>query len=109
MDEEGWVGWRLEKRVQTTQDASFGPKVCFFIYLFRVLLILTNVFRSYSRFIMTGRIGLAGDEKNGPKRRQTCCLGPRCVFFFSSSCFCIITKIFYFILVLSMFAKYEEG
>ena len=53
-----------------------------FFYLFRVLLILTNVFRSYSRFITTGRIGLAGDEKNGPKRRQTRRLGPMCVFFF---------------------------
>jgi hypothetical protein len=38
-----------------------------FFYLFRVLLILTVLFRSYSRFKTTGRFRLAGDERNGPK------------------------------------------
>ena len=52
-------------------DASFGPKVRLLFFL-RVLLVLTNffcLFRFYSCYKGTGRVGLAGDEKNRPKRR----------------------------------------
>ena len=64
-------------------DVSFGPKVCFHFF-FVFLLILTNffcLFRFYSCYKWTGRVGLAGDEKNGPKRRVLHCLGHRYVFF----------------------------
>ena len=51
-------------------DASFGPKACVFLYLFRVLHILANgfiLFRYNLCLKQQGGLGLAGDDDNGPK------------------------------------------
>ena len=39
------------------------------------------IYRLYLCFDGRKRVGVGGDSKNGPKRWQTRCLGPRCVFF----------------------------
>ena len=42
---------------------------------------ISFTFRCYLCFQSTRRVRVGGDDKNGPKRRQMCRLGPRCVFF----------------------------
>ena len=50
----------------------------YFFFLFHVLLNLTNVFcllKFYMHYKGTERVGIGSDEKNGPKRHKTRCLG----------------------------------
>ena len=58
------------KRAQMMRPASFGLLVCNF-YLFRVSLILTNIFRCFSCFhVRTGWVMEASVDKNRLKRRS---------------------------------------
>ena len=67
-----------------TSDASFGPKVCIFLFI-SCFTYLTSFFgssRFYSHCKATGRIRLGCDEENRPKRCVLRHLGQRYVFFF---------------------------
>ena len=71
-----------------TLDASFGPSVSLNYYI-RVLLLLTIVLGIISAFKAWNGLGMAaesskddGDDENGPRQPQTCCLGPFVCFFF---------------------------
>ena len=48
-------------------DASFGPKVCLLFFSSRFTDFFC-LFRFYSCYKETGRVGLDGDVKNRPKR-----------------------------------------
>ena len=67
----------------------------FFNFL-HVLLIFSVLFRFYLHFKTKGRVGLGGDEKNGPKQRVLRHLDQRYVFFLFRV-FLILTNIFCFI------------
>src|ERR1700678_4158722 len=44
------------------------------------------LFRLYLLSTSTGKVWMDGDHENGPKRRQTCCLGLGYVYFY----FCVL-------------------
>src|ERR1700678_1939936 len=78
------AGPQRRKRAQTTPGASLGPQVSFF-FSFSVL--LTTKAHSSQRRPTQANTGQcrptkAHEDETGPKRRQTRCLGQRCVFSF---------------------------
>ena len=66
-------------------------------------------FRFYSCYKGMGRVGLAGNEKNGPKRRILRCLGHRYVFFYFLRVLLIFSVLFRFYLHFKMMGKVGLG
>ena len=56
-----------KKWAQMTRLVSFGLRVCFFFFFFHVLLIFFGLFRLYSHYKETGKVGLAGNDNNRSK------------------------------------------
>ena len=78
-------------------DGKNGPKqrvrrviwaiLGMFLFFLRVFTHFFCLFRFYSCYKVTGRVGLGGDEKNGPKQHVLRRLVQRYVFFFNFAFF----------------------
>ena len=89
-DEKNGPKWRI-RRVIWAILGMFS----FFLHVFTHFFCL---FGFYSCYKGTGRVGLASDEKNGPKRRVWRCLGHRYVFFYFLCVLLIFSVLFRFYL-----------
>ena len=85
---------RPKRRVRCVIWAILGM----FSFFLRVFTHFFSLFRFYSCYKVTGRVGLAGDEKNGPKQRVLHCLGHRYVFFYFLRVLLIFSVLFGFYL-----------
>ena len=81
--EWGGLGWPVMRKTGPNgASCVVWATGMFFFYFLRVLLLFSVLFRFYLHFKMTGRVGLGGDEKNGPKQCVLRHLVQRYVFFF---------------------------
>jgi hypothetical protein len=69
----------------------------FFFVFFLTLLMIYVVYRLYLCIEGVRRMGMGSGGENGPKRHQTCRLGPRYVFFFAFFAFFMLTNNLYHI------------
>ena len=91
---DGGLGWAT-----TTETAPNDMSGCVIwaisMFLLRVFMYTNNLFT----ILGMRKVQVGEDNQNEPKRRQMHCLGPRCVFFFSTL-FCNHLLYIYFISIL---------
>ena len=65
------------RRLGWAATSKMGPNdmLCVVWAISRFLFILTRVFRYYISLNISMRVRVSGDDENGPKWWQTCCLG----------------------------------